>query len=86
MGPQIYWFSQKGCPRCEEQKSIIEGVAERKGIRAREFDISERPEYVRKYHLKITPTTLILVNAEEKIRFERIVSSDELTDALQRYL
>jgi hypothetical protein len=60
------------------------GRADRHPVR--EFDITERPEYVGKYHLSITPTTLIMVNAEEKIRFERLVTSDELKDAIQRYL
>jgi tRNA U34 2-thiouridine synthase MnmA/TrmU len=86
MGILIHWFRHEGCPGCEEQKSLIKNVAEQIGIPVREFDISERPEYVRKYHLSITPTTLIMVNAEEKIRFERLVTSDELKDAIQRYL
>jgi glutaredoxin len=86
MGVQIYLFSQEGCPGCKEQKSFLEEISIRLHIPVNEFDITKRPEYVRKYHLTITPTLLILVNGQEKMRFERIVSRGDLEKTLERYL
>ncbi|MDD1679891.1 MAG: thioredoxin family protein [Methanomicrobiales archaeon] len=86
MGIQIYWFTQEGCSGCEEQKTIIEEVAGHFGLPIREIDISYKPEYVRKYQLTMTPTILIVVHGQEKIRFEKIISSRDLEDAIWPYL
>lgn len=71
---------------CEEQKPINREVSDGLGIEIQEIDAIKNPDYIKKYQLKVTPTIVILVNGDEKARFEGVVQREELESAIKTYL
>ena len=86
MGVTVLCFQQMGCMGCSEQAPVNRGVEKDLHIRIEEIDVVQNPRFVRQYHLRVTPTTVILVNGDEKKRFEGLVHGEELEDALKAYL
>jgi len=86
MGIAVLCFLQEGCMGCSEQAPINRGVEKELRIRIEEIDAVKNPRFVRQYHLRVTPTTIILLNGEEKRRFEGLVHREELEAALREYL
>jgi thioredoxin 1 len=71
---------------CSEQAPINRGVEKDLRIRIEEIDVMKNPRFVTRFHLRVTPTTIILQNGEEKKRFEGLVHSEELEAAVRMYL
>lgn len=86
MSVRVYSFHQEGCMGCEEQKPINQEVSKALGIEIKEIDIIQHMVYIKKYQLKVTPTIVILVNGDEKARFEGVVHREELEAAIQKRL
>jgi thioredoxin 1 len=86
MGVAVLCFQQEGCMGCSEQAPVNREVEKDLQIRIEEIDAMKNPRFVRQYHLRVTPTTIILVNGEEKKRFEGLVHREELEAALGAYL
>ncbi|MDD1668036.1 MAG: thioredoxin family protein [Methanomicrobiales archaeon] len=86
MGISILCFSQEGCMGCSEQAPINREVEKDLVVSIEEIDIVKNPRFVRQYHLRVTPTTIILLNGEEKRRFEGLVHREELEAALRPLL
>jgi thioredoxin 1 len=86
MGIAVLCFTQEGCMGCSEQAPINRGVEKDLHLGIEEIDIVKNPRFVRQYRLRVTPTTVILRNGEEKRRFEGLVHREELEAALREYL
>jgi thioredoxin 1 len=86
MGTTVLCFQQEGCMGCSEQAPINREVEKELHMSIEEIDVVKNPRFVRQYRLRVTPTTLILVNGEEKRRFEGLVHREELEAALRQYL
>jgi thioredoxin 1 len=86
MGTTVLCFQQEGCMGCSEQAPINREVEKELHTSIEEIDVVKNPRFVRQYRLRVTPTTLILVNGEEKRRFEGLVHREELEAALGQYL
>jgi thioredoxin 1 len=86
MGIAVLCFQQEGCMGCSEQAPINRGVEKDLHLSIDEIDIVRNPRFVRQYHLRVTPTTVILRDGEEKRRFEGLVHREELEAALREYL
>jgi thioredoxin 1 len=86
MGTTVLCFQQEGCMGCSEQAPINREVEKELHMSIEEIDVVKNPRFVRQYRLRVTPTTLILVNGEEKRRFEGLVHREELEAALGQYL
>ena len=71
---------------CSEQAPINREVEKDLHLRIEEIDAVKNPRFVRQYGLRVTPTTLILLNGVEKKRFEGLVHREELEAALREYL
>jgi thioredoxin 1 len=86
MALRVLCFSQPGCMGCMEQAPINAEVAKKLGITIEEIDAIQNPKYVSEYHLKATPTLLVLVDGVIKDRFEGVVHVEQLESALKKYL
>jgi thioredoxin 1 len=71
---------------CSEQAPINREVEKDLGIRIEEIDAVKNPRFVTQYHLRVTPTIIILRNGEERKRFEGLVHREELEAALREFL
>ena len=71
---------------CIEQKAINREVRGDVDVPLEEIDAVKNPQYIRQYHLKVTPTTVILVDDVEKKRFEGLVHREELVGEIRKYL
>ena len=86
MGVAVLCFVQEGCMGCSEQAPINREVVKDLGVEIEEVDVVKNPRFVSQYHLRVTPTILILENGVEKKRFEGLVHTDELEAALREHL
>jgi thioredoxin 1 len=86
MGVAVLCFQQEGCMGCSEQAPINREVEKDLHIRIEEIDAVKNPRFVTQFHLRVTPTTIILANGVEKRRFEGLVHTDELEAAVMEYL
>jgi thioredoxin 1 len=86
MGVAVLCFQQEGCMGCSEQVPIIREVEKDLHVRIEQIDVVKNPRFVRQYHIRVTPTTIILRNGEETKRFEGLVHREELEAALRQYL
>ena len=86
MSLQILCFYQKNCIGCEEQEPINREVEKKTGVKFEEINAVETPQVIKKYDLHLTPTIIILRDNEIKEKFEGVIHSEELEEAIRRYL
>jgi thioredoxin len=86
MDIRVISFYQPGCMGCMEQAPINAEVAKSLNITIEEIDAIQNPHYIREFQLKVTPTIIILKNGILQQRFEGVVHTEQLTDALKKYL
>jgi thioredoxin 1 len=86
MGVAVLCFQQEGCMGCSEQAPINREVEKDLHMRIEEIDVVKNPRFVTQFHLRVTPTIIILENGVEKRRFEGVVHTDELEAAAREYL
>jgi thioredoxin 1 len=86
MGIAVLCFDQEGCMGCVEQSPINRQVEKALHIEIQEIDAVKNPRFVAQYHLRVTPTIIILQNGVEKRRFEGLVHREELEAAVREYL
>ena len=83
---RVLCFFQPGCMGCVEQEPINAEVGRALKITIEEIDAVKNPHYIRQYHLKATPTIIIIRDGEEKGRFEGVVHAEQLEMVLKKYL
>jgi len=71
---------------CMEQTPINEEVAKSLNITIEEIDAIKNPQYIREFQLKVTPTIVILKDGLLMERFEGVIHTEQLTDAINKYL
>ncbi len=86
MGISVLCFSQEGCMGCSEQAPINREVEKDIPVSIEVIDVVKNPRFIRQFQLRVTPTTIILWNGEEKRRFEGLVHREELEAALREFL
>ena len=86
MGVAVLCFYQEGCMGCAEQSPINRQVEKALPVLIQEIDAVKEPRFVSQCHLRVTPTIIILVNGEEKGRFEGLVHREELEAVVRKYL
>ena len=86
MAVRVICFFQPGCIGCAEQTPINTEVAKALNITIEEIDAIKNPQYIREFHLKVTPTIVILNEGNLQERFEGVVHAEQLTEAIKKYL
>jgi len=86
MSLQVLCFYQKNCIGCEEQEPINREVEKKTGVTFEEINAVETPQVIKKYDLHLTPTIIVLLDNEIKEKFEGVIHSEELEEAIRRYL
>lgn len=86
MGVAVLCFVQEGCMGCSEQVPINREVEKDLHLKIEGIDVVKNPRFVRQYRLRVTPTTIVLQNGEERRRFEGLVHREELEAAVRMYL
>lgn len=86
MALRVLCFFQPGCMGCMEQAPINAETAKELGLVIEEIDATKNPEYIREYHLKATPTIIVIADGEIKERFEGVVHREQLVETLKKYL
>jgi thioredoxin 1 len=71
---------------CMEQAPINAEVTKTLGIPVEEIDAIKNPGFIADFHLKATPTIIVLVNNVEKERFEGVVHVEQMETTLKKYL
>ncbi|NLB01081.1 MAG: thioredoxin family protein [Methanomicrobiales archaeon] len=79
-------FYQEGCMACEEQTPILREAEKELDIKIEEIDAVKNPEYIKKYTLRVTPTTIVLDDDDVRERMEGLVHREDLKVAIQRHL
>jgi len=83
---EVLCFYQKNCMGCDEQEPINREVEKETGVIIAEINAVESPEAIKKFDLHLTPTIIILQDNEIKEKFEGVIQSEELEEAVRRYL
>ena len=86
MAVRVTSFYQEGCMGCEEQTPVIDEVEKDLGIEIEEIDAVKNPQYIKEYQLRVTPTTLVIVDDEVRERMEGFVHREDLEAAIRRHL
>ena len=79
---EVLFFTQPGCPPCEADKPKVEELR-RKGVKITEINIRERPDLMRQYQIRSTPTYIVL---EDGVEVERTQSISVLITVLVKLL
>ena len=69
-----------------EQAPINAEVSKDLHVAIEEIDAVKNPSFIGEYHLKATPTIIVLAGGVEKERFEGVVHVEQLESALKKYL
>ena len=86
MAVRILCFYQPGCMGCMEQEPINREVEKVLGLRIEETDVVEKPQYIKDYQLKVTPTLVLVRDGIVSERFEGVVYREQLVDTFKKYL
>lgn len=86
MAVRVICFYQPGCMGCMEQTPINAEVSRALNITIDEIDAVKNPQYIAEFHLKVTPTIIILKDGLPMERFEGVVHMEQLTSAIKKYL
>ena len=86
MAVRVICFYQPGCMGCMEQTPINAEVAKPLNITIEEIDAIKNQNYIQEFALKVTPTIIILSDAKVLERFEGVVHTEQLREAIQKYL
>jgi thioredoxin 1 len=71
---------------CMEQEPINQEVEKVLGIKIEGIDAVEKPQYVKDYQLKVTPTIILLQDGVVRERFEGVVYQEQLLESFKKYL
>lgn len=69
-----------------EQEPINREVEKVLGIKIEGIDAVEKPQYVKDYQLKVTPTIILLQDGIVRERFEGVVYQEQLLETFKKYL
>jgi len=86
MAVRVICFFQPGCMGCMEQTPINLEVGKILKLEIEEIDAVKNPQYIQEFHLKVTPTIVIIRDGEVKERFEGVVQREQLESTLKKYL
>ncbi|GAB6285313.1 MAG: hypothetical protein STSR0009_15140 [Methanoregula sp.] len=86
MAVRVICFSQPGCMGCMEQTPINLEVGKILKLEIEEIDAVKNPQYIQEFHLKVTPTIVVIRDGEVKERFEGVVQREQLESTLKKYL
>jgi thioredoxin 1 len=83
---QVLAFFQDGCMACQEQEPINKEVESALNIHITMFNPLKERKYIEEYHLRVTPTIIIIKDGKIAERFEGVVHREQLEDAIRKYL
>ncbi|RXE57242.1 glutaredoxin [Methanoculleus taiwanensis] len=86
MAVKVLSFFQDGCMACGEQEPILQEVKADLGIGIEEINAAKEPQYIKEYSLRVTPTTLVLVDGDVQERMEGLVHREDLEAAIKKHL
>ncbi len=86
MRVRVICFYQPGCMGCMEQVPINREVERALNITIEEIDAIKNSYYITEFQLKVTPTIVILKEGTVLERFEGVVHTEQLREALKKYL
>ncbi|MDD5189119.1 MAG: thioredoxin family protein [Methanoregula sp.] len=86
MAVRVICFFQPGCMGCMEQTPINLEVGKILKLEIEEIDAVKNPQYIQEFHLKVTPTIVVIRDGEVKERFEGVVQREQLESTLKKYL
>ncbi|MCJ7742367.1 MAG: thioredoxin family protein [Methanoregula sp.] len=86
MTVRVICFYQPGCMGCMEQTPINTEVAKDLNITIEEIDAIKSQHFIKEFGLKVTPTIIILRDAVVLERFEGVTHTEQLKEAIKKYL
>jgi len=86
MAVRVICFFQPGCMGCMEQTPINLEVGKILKLEIEEIDAVKNPQYIQEFHLKVTPTIVVIRDGEVKERFEGVVQREQLESTLKKNL
>ena len=87
-GVALLLFSRASCPRCEDTREVITGVAaEHAGVQHREVDVADRRDLVAALGVRTTPTVVVVdASGTELLRVAGVPRREDLAAALAPHL
>jgi len=86
MSVKILSFYQDGCMGCLEQEPINAEVASTFPVPIESINAKEHPDSITTYGLRVTPTTVILVDDTVVEKVEGVLHLEEFSTLLKKYL
>ncbi len=86
MAMKVLSFYQDGCMACGEQEPILQEVKKDLNIEIEAINAVKEPQYIKEFGLRVTPTTLVVVDGEVKERMEGLVHREDLEDSIRKYM
>lgn len=86
MSVKILSFYQDGCMGCLEQESINAEVEAALSVSIESINAKEHPDYISRYSLKVTPTTIIFSDDQVVEKVEGVLHLEEFSALLKKYL
>lgn len=83
---RIISFYQEGCMACEEQGPINSEVEKALNVHIEAVNPIVERQFIEQYHLRVTPTILVLADGDVVERFEGVVHREQLEEAIRRHL
>lgn len=83
---RILSFFQEGCMACQEQDPINREVEKTLSVHIEPINPLKERSTIEKYHLRVTPTIVILKDEQVVERFEGVVHREQLEEAIKKYL
>ncbi len=79
---ELWVFTADWCAACKDYEVTLK-KAEKRGVKIRRIDYDDYPELVKKYKIRVVPTTLVMQYDEEVEREEGSLSFSEIFKLLK---
>lgn len=83
---KILSFYQEGCMGCLEQEPINTEIEEALSVTIESIDAKSSPDYISRYGLKVTPTTVIISDDTVVEKVEGVLHREEFEELVKKYL
>jgi len=82
---ELWVFTADWCAACKDYEITLK-EAEKKGIKVRRIDYDDHPDLVKKYKIRVIPTTLAMEDDEEMEREEGNITLKAIFELLRNTL
>ena len=79
---ELWVFTADWCPSCKDYEITLK-EAEKQGVKIKRIDYDRHPDLVKKYKIRVVPTTLVMEDGDEMEREEGSLSFSQIFELLK---